>query len=387
MFRKPSLVGLAALLGVSLIAGPAAYAADPTEPTPPASAAAEAGTPEAQVADAPVAAPAADDQMPAADAPAADPAEADPAPPAPEEAPADPAPADAAPAAEDAPAPDQAPPADDTAAELPEADVVADEAAMADDDDATEDAEIRAEPIASEILGVTRDGCVLTVSVRVGNDETIALIVVDDGDLLAAYPVTGEVGQVVTLQHTITTEFSTSVAPGIGLNTVTIEGESTSMLDPYDFGGSTPITAACEASGGIDASVASELVEEQIAYSRCELAFPVRVGTEDEIVVSLWDDGTRLAALEVDDDRVAGEIPNVYYTIVKPFADEAPGIDVILEADGELLAHIRDFDFPRSDEIAAACAATGGESDVLPVKAPEKQRTGRTPTGLPSTGN
>ena len=190
--------------------------AEVTEPevTDPAAAEPEPAAPAAEPA-AP-AAPAAEPAAPAAPAPAA------PAAPAPA------APAAPAPAAAPAPQPAAAP-ADPKDGELIDiSDRVGVDPALLH---------------GAVILGVTRDGCLLTITVKIEVDGSYTLQVWDDGELIGELPASGKAGDVRVLQYLMTANVGT-LAPGYDFVIRNADGKTVAHYN-WDFEGSANVMAEC----------------------------------------------------------------------------------------------------------------------------------------------
>ena len=190
--------------------------AEVTEPevTDPAAAEPEPAAPAAEPA-AP-AAPAAEPAAPAAPAPAA------PAAPAPA-APAAPAPA-AAPAPQPAAAP--ANPKDGELIDI--SDQVGIDPALLH---------------GAVILGVTRDGCLLTLTVKIEVDGSYTLQVWDDQVLIGELPASGKAGDVRVLQYLMTANVGT-LYRGYDFVIVNANGDTVAHYD-WDFEGSANVMAEC----------------------------------------------------------------------------------------------------------------------------------------------
>ena len=166
---------------------------------------------------------------------ATDPAAAEPAAPAPE--PAAPAPEPAAAPAAPAPA---AAPADPKDGELIDiSDRVSVNPAVLHD---------------AVILGVTRDGCLLTITVKIETDGSYTLQIWDDGELIGELPASGKAGDVRVLQYLMTANVGT-MAPGYDFVIVNANGETVVHYN-WDFEGSANVMAEChrQASCGGDTS-------------------------------------------------------------------------------------------------------------------------------------
>ena len=171
------------------------------------------------------AAPAAEPAAPAA--PAAEPAApaAEPAAPA---APAPAAPAAPAPAAAPAPQPAAAP-ADPKDGELIDiSDRVGVDPALLH---------------GAVILGVTRDGCLLTITVKIEVDGSYTLQVWDDGELIGELPASGKAGDVRVLQYLMTANVGT-LAPGYDFVIRNADGKTVAHYN-WDFEGSANVMAEC----------------------------------------------------------------------------------------------------------------------------------------------
>ena len=198
--------------------------AEVTEPevTDPAAAEPEPAAPAAEPA-AP-AAPAAEPAAPAAPAPAAP---AAPAPAAPA-APAPAAPAAPAPAAAPAPQPAAAPanPKDGELIDI--SDQVGIDPALLH---------------GAVILGVTRDGCLLTLTVKIEVDGSYTLQVWDDQVLIGELPASGKAGDVRVLQYLMTANVGT-LYRGYDFVIVNANGDTVAHYD-WDFEGSANVMAEC----------------------------------------------------------------------------------------------------------------------------------------------
>ena len=234
--RRTFIAGATAALLVGCIMAPASAeeVADPADAITPVMGA-EVTEPEApaEVTDPAVAEP--EPAAPAAPepaAPAAEPEPAAPAAPAPEPAapaaPAAAAPAAPAPAAAPAPQPAAAP-ADPKDGELIDiSDRVHVNPAVLHD---------------AVILGVTRDGCLLTLTVKIEVDGSYTLQVWDDQVLIGELPASGKAGDVRVLQYLMTANVGT-LYRGYDFVIVNANGDTVAHYD-WDFEGSANVMAEC----------------------------------------------------------------------------------------------------------------------------------------------
>ncbi|PZU28422.1 MAG: hypothetical protein DI576_15380, partial [Actinomyces sp.] len=95
----------------------------------------------------------------------------------------------------------------------------------------------------AEILGVTRDGCLLTITVKINVDGSYTLQVWDDGELIGELPLSGEAGDVRVLQYLMTANVGTLV-PGYDFVIVNQNGEKVVHYN-WDFEGSESVMAEC----------------------------------------------------------------------------------------------------------------------------------------------
>ena len=226
------------------VIAPAAEAEAPAEPAAPAEVAEpEVVEPEvvepaapAEVTEPEVTDPAAAEPEPAA--PAAEPAApaapaAEPAAPA---APAPAAPAAPAPAAPAAPAPAAAPAPQPAAAPANPKD-----GELIDISD-----QVGIDPAllhGAVILGVTRDGCLLTLTVKIEVDGSYTLQVWDDQVLIGELPASGKAGDVRVLQYLMTANVGT-LYRGYDFVIVNANGDTVAHYD-WDFEGSANVMAEC----------------------------------------------------------------------------------------------------------------------------------------------
>ena len=175
------------------------------------------------------------------------------------EAPAEPAPAPEAPAEAVDPAPAAEPAAEPKAAAAPEPvatsapaapePVAAAAPAAADPKDGELidiSGQARIAPSLlhnAEILGVTRDGCLLTITVKINVDGSYTLQVWDDGELIGELPLSGEAGDIRVLQYLMTANVGT-LARGYDFVIVNENGDKVVQYD-WDFEGSANVMAEC----------------------------------------------------------------------------------------------------------------------------------------------
>ena len=95
----------------------------------------------------------------------------------------------------------------------------------------------------AEILGVTRDGCLLTITVKINVDGSYTLQVWDDGELIGELPLSGEAGDVRVLQYLMTANVGT-LARGYDFVIVNENGDPVVQYD-WDFEGSANVMAEC----------------------------------------------------------------------------------------------------------------------------------------------
>ena len=95
----------------------------------------------------------------------------------------------------------------------------------------------------AEILGVTRDGCLLTITVKINVDGSYTLQVWDDGELIGELPLSGEAGDIRVLQYLMTANVGT-LARGYDFVIVNENGDKVVQYD-WDFEGSANVMAEC----------------------------------------------------------------------------------------------------------------------------------------------
>ena len=250
--RRTFIAGATAALLVGCIMAPASAeeAADPADviaPAAEAEAPAEPAAP-AEVVEPEVVEPAApaevtEPEVTEPEAPAevtepevTDPAAAEPEPAAPAAEPAAPAAPAAEPAAPAAPAPAAAPAPQPAAAPADPKD-----GELIDISD-----RVGVDPAllhGAVILGVTRDGCLLTLTVKIEVDGSYTLQVWDDGELIGELPASGKAGDVRVLQYLMTANVGTW-ARGYDFVIVNANGDTVAHYD-WDFEGSANVMAEC----------------------------------------------------------------------------------------------------------------------------------------------
>ena len=93
------------------------------------------------------------------------------------------------------------------------------------------------------ILGVTRDGCLLTITVKIEVDGSYTLQVWDDGELIGELPASGKAGDVRVLQYLMTANVGT-LAPGYDFVIRNADGKTVAHYN-WDFEGSANVMAEC----------------------------------------------------------------------------------------------------------------------------------------------
>ena len=93
------------------------------------------------------------------------------------------------------------------------------------------------------ILGVTRDGCLLTITVKIEVDGSYTLQVWDDGELIGELPASGKAGDVRVLQYLMTANVGT-LYRGYDFVIVNANGDTVAHYD-WDFEGSANVMAEC----------------------------------------------------------------------------------------------------------------------------------------------
>ena len=258
--RRTFIAGATAALLVGCIMAPASAeeAADPADviaPAAEAEAPAEPAAP-AEVTEPEVVEPAAPAEVtePEVTDPAApaevtepevtDPAAAEPEPAAPAAEPAAPAAPAAEPAAPAAPAP--AAPAAPAPAAAPAPQPAAAPANPKDGELIDISDQVGIDPAllhGAVILGVTRDGCLLTLTVKIEVDGSYTLQVWDDQVLIGELPASGKAGDVRVLQYLMTANVGT-LYRGYDFVIVNANGDTVAHYD-WDFEGSANVMAEC----------------------------------------------------------------------------------------------------------------------------------------------
>ena len=244
--RRTFIAGATAALLVGCIMAPASAeeAADPADVIAPA---AEAEAPAEPAAPAEVAEPeVVEPEAPAevAEPEVTDPAAAEPEPAAPAAEPAAPAAPAAEPAAPAAPAP--AAPAAPAPAAAPAPQPAAAPADPKDGELIDISDRVGVDPAllhGAVILGVTRDGCLLTITVKIEVDGSYTLQVWDDGELIGELPASGKAGDVRVLQYLMTANVGT-LYRGYDFVIVNANGDTVAHYD-WDFEGSANVMAEC----------------------------------------------------------------------------------------------------------------------------------------------
>lgn len=244
--RRSIITGAAAALLAGCLVAPASAeeapdpAADPVPAAEAAEPAAEAPAEPAPEAEAPAEAaePAVEAELAEAAAPAAEAEPAEPAPAAEPKAAATPEPKAAAapePVATSAPAaPEPVAAAAPAAADPKDGELI----------DISGQARIAPSLLHNaEILGVTRDGCLLTITVKINVDGSYTLQVWDDGELIGELPLSGEAGDIRVLQYLMTANVGT-LARGYDFVIVNENGDKVVQYD-WDFEGSANVMAEC----------------------------------------------------------------------------------------------------------------------------------------------
>ena len=176
-----------------------------------------------------------------------DPAVAEPEPAAPAPEPAAPAPEPAAPAPEPAaPAPEPAAPAAPAPAAAPAPQPAAAPANPKDGELIDISDQVGIDPAllhGAVILGVTRDGCLLTLTVKIEVDGSYTLQVWDDQVLIGELPASGKAGDVRVLQYLMTANVGT-LYRGYDFVIVNANGDTVAHYD-WDFEGSANVMAEC----------------------------------------------------------------------------------------------------------------------------------------------
>ena len=182
---------------------------------------------------------------PAAPAEVTEPEVTDPAVAEPE--PAAPAPEPAAPAPEPAaPAPEPAAPAAPAPAAAPAPQPAAAPANPKDGELIDISDQVGIDPAllhGAVILGVTRDGCLLTLTVKIEVDGSYTLQVWDDQVLIGELPASGKAGDVRVLQYLMTANVGT-LYRGYDFVIVNANGDTVAHYD-WDFEGSANVMAEC----------------------------------------------------------------------------------------------------------------------------------------------
>ena len=173
-----------------------------------------------------------------------DPAAAEPEPAAPAAEPAAPAAPAAEPAAPAAPAP--AAPAAPAPAAAPAPQPAAAPANPKDGELIDISDQVGIDPAllhGAVILGVTRDGCLLTLTVKIEVDGSYTLQVWDDQVLIGELPASGKAGDVRVLQYLMTANVGT-LYRGYDFVIVNANGDTVAHYD-WDFEGSANVMAEC----------------------------------------------------------------------------------------------------------------------------------------------
>ena len=252
--RRTFIAGATAALLVGCIMAPASAeeVADPADAITPVMGAEAPAEPEAPAevadpADAITPVMGAEVTEPEAPAEVTDPAVAEPEPAAPVE------PEPAAPAAPAAPAPEPAAPAAEPAAPAAPAPAAAPAPQPAAAPANPKDGElidisdrVGVDPAllhGAVILGVTRDGCLLTITVKIEVDGSYTLQVWDDGELIGELPASGKAGDIRVLQYLMTANVGT-LAPGYDFVIRNADGKTVAHYN-WDFEGSANVMAEC----------------------------------------------------------------------------------------------------------------------------------------------
>lgn len=125
----------------------------------------------------------------------------------------------------------------------------------------------------------------------------------------------------------------------------------------------------------------------------CTLSIPVTVGDVVEYELQIWDDSVMIHN-QLFTPAEAGEAVVLTYTLVSDVNQGAPGIGIHIRADDTPMDGLDPYDFPGSDDIARACADSGGtdsgesttttEVDVTTSEAPVATTI---PTPAPTGGS
>ena len=244
--RRTFIAGATAALLVGCIMAPASAeeAADPADviaPAAEAEAPAEPAAP-AEVVEPEVTEPAAPAEV--TEPEVTDPAAAEPEPAAPAAEPAAPAAPAAEPAAPAAPAP--AAPVAPAPAAAPAPQPAAAPADPKDGELIDISDRVGVDPAllhGAVILGVTRDGCLLTLTVKIEVDGSYTLQVWDDQVLIGELPASGKAGDVRVLQYLMTANVGT-LYRGYDFVIVNANGDTVAHYD-WDFEGSANVMAEC----------------------------------------------------------------------------------------------------------------------------------------------
>lgn len=114
------------------------------------------------------------------------------------------------------------------------------------------------------------------------------------------------------------------------------------------------------ATGPASAAVGATI--DSVDRAGCELTVNVTVEDAGTYALAVFDDDVELGGSSVE--AAAGETIQLTYTITSNVNDQAPGLGLYVfdapEDPRTLLADIDPYDFPGSDSVAAACAASGG---------------------------
>ena len=93
------------------------------------------------------------------------------------------------------------------------------------------------------ILGVTRDGCLLTITVKIEVDGSYTLQIWDDWELIGELPASGKAGDIRVLQYLMTANVGTLV-PGYDFVIRNADGKTVAHYN-WDFEGSAEVMAEC----------------------------------------------------------------------------------------------------------------------------------------------
>ena len=93
------------------------------------------------------------------------------------------------------------------------------------------------------ILGVTRDGCLLTITVKIEVDGSYTLQIWDDWELIGELPASGKAGDIRVLQYLMTANVGTLV-PGYDFVINNADGKTVAHYN-WDFEGSANVMAEC----------------------------------------------------------------------------------------------------------------------------------------------